>query len=794
MGFTFAARTLLELGKELISSDEVALYELIKNAVDAQQDVPFTDRRVAIRTQVVLLKSHLGHAMDMLANQAPPQEVLETLQSQILEDAPAAAVKRFLQPLIASVNDPEGFTEKLHWSYANENWLEVSDTGHGMSLDELRHVFLRVGTRSRRANNLKGAQYLGDKGVGRLSAMRLGDVLQVTTSRAGEHRWNLLKIDWSRFSHDEDLDAGEVTLAPTLGEPKPTPGEHGTTIRVSGLTAEWDRIRFQQMLEGRIARMVDPFQPGRANRLLTVQHNGKRLLVPSIPRVLLDAAHATCEVAFHFEKGEPVLEGKIDYRLRQRQRVIEARGAEIYSLAQTPASRRGKRGQAATQLRPISRSALERLGPFTCEIYWYNRRVVESVHSLSETAAETRRLIAKWSGGPMLYRYDFRVLPYGDPDDDWLGLDEAAFGQSGFKLNRQQVIGRISINSPHTALSEQTNREGLIQSEAADALRRILMWLMQVEMRSLINEADRIETMNRREASSDANSLHKKRDQIQRTLTELKEVVDDKNTELVRQLSKDVEELTIYANQLISRLDKVVGEAEDEREKFVYLAGVGLMTEFIFHELERSVTHTLAVLSHARKSTQEDVLDSLAEQLKTLNKRIAAFDELSGEKRQSRTTFDMRDLVRTVLAAHANEFDRHSIIVHYNPPTTPMPVRAVRGMILQILENLLTNSSYWLKQQRNYEESFQPRLWIILDPEHKRLTVEDNGPGVPIDRMEQIFQPFVTSKPAGQGRGLGLYISRELASQHKWKLFMEPTPGRIRPGRTNSFVLDMWES
>ena len=36
MGFKFAARTILELGKELISSDEVALYELIKNAVDAQ--------------------------------------------------------------------------------------------------------------------------------------------------------------------------------------------------------------------------------------------------------------------------------------------------------------------------------------------------------------------------------------------------------------------------------------------------------------------------------------------------------------------------------------------------------------------------------------------------------------------------------------------------------------------------------------------------------------------------------------------------------------------------------------
>ena len=61
----------------------------------------------------------------------------------------------------------------------------------------------------------------------------------------------------------------------------------------------------------------------------------------------------------------------------------------------------------------------------------------------------------------MLYRHGFRVLPFGDPDDDWISLDKRAFGSSGFKLNRQQVFGRIRIETPHRYLSEQTNREGL---------------------------------------------------------------------------------------------------------------------------------------------------------------------------------------------------------------------------------------------------------------------------------------------------------------------------------------------
>ena len=93
----------------------------------------------------------------------------------------------------------------------------------------------------------------------------------------------------------------------------------------------------------------------------------------------------------------------------------------------------------------------------------------------------------------MLYRYGFRVLPYGEPDDDWLGLDKLAFGQRGFKLNRQQVIGRVRVDTPHHVLSEQTNRQGLIENDASHALRSILQWILHVEFRELINDADEAE-------------------------------------------------------------------------------------------------------------------------------------------------------------------------------------------------------------------------------------------------------------------------------------------------------------
>ena len=245
------------------------------------------------------------------------------------------------------------------------------------------------------------------------------------------------------------------------------------------------------------------------------------------------------------------------------------------------------------------------------------------------------------------------------------------------------------------------------------------------------------------------------------------------------------------AEDLIARIEAVIEEADEERGKFVYLAGIGLMTEFVFHELERAVAHTIDLVS--RGGVRRATVELLRDQLVTLHKRIAAFDELTGEKRQRKSSFDMGALVAGVLDGHHREFARHGIAAQVRNAGRRLVVRAVRGMAIQIVENLLVNAAYWLKQQKGFEQGFEARLTIVVDGDAKRLTVEDNGPGVEEDRRERIFQPFVTAKPAGQGRGLGLYIARDMASYHGWKLGMDDDVGHIRKGRVNRFVLDMVE-
>ena len=117
-------------------------------------------------------------------------------------------------------------------------------------------------------------------------------------------------------------------------------------------------------------------------------------------------------------------------------------------------------------------------------------------------------------------------------------------------------------------------------------------------------------------------------------------------------------------------------------------------------------------------------------------------------------------------------------------------IRAVKGMLLQILENLFENSVYWLKIQRRRDWNFNPCIDVRLDPVARDIMVKDNGPGVRVRRAQEIFEPFVTSKPPGQGRGLGLYISREMARYHDWELSLYT--GDLDDGeRSATFVLEM---
>ena len=129
--------------------------------------------------------------------------------------------------------------------------------------------------------------------------------------------------------------------------------------------------------------------------------------------------------------------------------------------------------------------------PFQLELYWWNRRLLRAIEGIGDLKF-IRFLLNRWSGGIAVYRDSFRVNPYGGNDDDWLDLDKDAFSAPGYKLNRRQIIGKLTISketNPH--LLDQTNREGLQRNAHFLALRAIVKHILEDQLRRFLDESDR---------------------------------------------------------------------------------------------------------------------------------------------------------------------------------------------------------------------------------------------------------------------------------------------------------------
>lgn len=123
----------------------------------------------------------------------------------------------------------------------------------------------------------------------------------------------------------------------------------------------------------------------------------------------------------------------------------------------------------------------------------------------------------------------------------------------------------------------------------------------------------------------------------------------------------------------------------------------------------------------------------------------------------------------TVLKAKARA---KSVAVGLNVEPGLPRVRGFGGELNQIWANLLDNAIDAAPDSG--------RIEVTANRERQRVVVRvvDNGAGIPAEIREHLFEPFVTSKPVGQGTGLGLDIVRRLVSHNDAGIEVETAPGR----------------
>ena len=89
-----------------------------------------------------------------------------------------------------------------------------------------------------------------------------------------------------------------------------------------------------------------------------------------------------------------------------------------------------------------------------------------------------RRTIRDHSG-ISLYRDGFRILPYGEPDNDWLRLDRRRVNNPTLRLSNNQILGSVQITADRNPdLRDQTNREGLVSNEAYTHMQHVVVELL----------------------------------------------------------------------------------------------------------------------------------------------------------------------------------------------------------------------------------------------------------------------------------------------------------------------------
>jgi len=788
MSFFIAARTILHLGSDLISSDAVAIYELIKNSIDAG-----SKNGVGVQIDVVIRHSDFAAAMAIL-EEGSDTDSLKDAKEAFLDRVQAESdgdLRASFVDAINSARSKNALASAARKAYRDCNRIIVSDTGHGMTRRDLGEIYLTIGTTSR-ARAVRDAleqgdgrpPYLGEKGVGRLSVMRLGWKVLIETATVDDTHENTLEIDWKKFEEADDAEAASVVLEPRTGALKTSDGSF-TRIIISDLRSSWSVARLQQIGTQQIARLTDPFSWRGRRFQIRLSINGVPVQpVRSVVRELLQHAHAKCVGEFSLEGGRPILTARVESDLYNGDlRELRFDQVDLLSMSGLKDS-----GQPASVLRT--------LGPFSFEMYWFNRQRLRGIPDVGEREA-VRQLVKNWAG-VCLFRDGYRVLPYGDPGDDWLGLDLTALASSGYKLNTKQIIGRVTIGRlTNTRLLDQTNRQGLIETPEKEVLITLLRDLVSHWWHDYLNDASHSKKRSE-DLAYDSVKESTVVDKLEERATQsLREIRKEYSGEA--QLLREVKDAFAEIKEAYQRAIERISAVEEEKERLTQLAGVGLMVEVIAHELTRATELTQATLKdlHRQRIDADSAaaLRTLAAQIKVIQKRLQTLEPLSITARFRRSRQRIADIVNFVMEGHVAQFERHKIRYVMSTRSNLDAIGfVIEGHVVQILENLIHNSVYWLDLERKEHSLFVPRIRIKILRGPTRIIYSDNGPGIPRGRRDSVFEPFFSTKAGSSSRrrGLGLYIARQNAETLGGSLELAEL-GSPHENRYNTFVLQLRE-
>lgn len=675
------------LGDELISSEVVAVIELVKNAYDADAT------RVLVRFR-------------------PP-----------------------LEP--------------------GKGGIDILDDGHGMSLETVTEAWLEPATAFRRREPRSeelGRPVLGEKGIGRFAVSRLADDLELVTRRPGDTIETRVLFDWRLFDDDnaylDDIQVAWEQSAPvdiTAGgiaellwsepeRPAPERLERGTLLRMDALRTDWGAAEMRSLRTG-LSRLVSPF-------LFEEQRDR-----PDGFTIRFEAPPGFEELSGVVEPPEALrnphytLRAHVDDAGRYRAE-MSLRGLD------EPIEREGQ--VSIDERQPTS-------GPFDIELRVWDRDrdSMQELAARSGSDATTVRRDLNEAAGVNVYRDGFRVLPYGEPGNDWLQLDARRVQNPTLRLSNNQVVGYLLISrETNPDLRDQTNREGLIRNQAFDDLAR--------QVREIVGrlEQERYLIRPREERPQRPAGLFAGLDLAAVRAYAKERYADDKQLAgLLGEAQQNLDDAVERVQEVVSRYRRLatLGELIDTvlHNGRAPLAKIGGDADLALREVARGELSSDELVPSLRRRLED--IRNQHNVLATVFRRIEPF---GGRRRGRPAQTVLEDIIADSFGVLEGELQR--IGAEVDLPSSKTTVTVDEAELQEVFVNLLTNSIHWLRQV----EKDHRRIKVEVSRDNGALSVlfSDSGPGVREDIQDRIYEPYFSTKE--DGVGLGLSIAGEIVKDY----------------------------
>lgn len=237
--------------------------------------------------------------------------------------------------------------------------------------------------------------------------------------------------------------------------------------------------------------------------------------------------------------------------------------------------------------------------------------------------------------------------------------------------------------------------------------------------------------------------------------------------------SADLRQLNIRLQREIAEREKVEKDlqvAEQTVAQTSKLAALGEMSAAVSHELNQPLAAMKTYLAGARlliARNRPDEADTAVQRIDALIERMGAITkQLKSYARKGSNTLepvDVKDAVLSSLAMMEPQLRQRQVAITRTLPEDPVLIEADRMRLEQVIINLLRNAMDATKL------TGEPSIDILLvQGDVVKLTVRDNGTG--IEDLDEVFEPFYTTKEPGDGTGLGLAISSTIVNDFGGRL------------------------